>query len=181
MLDLHPQKRNLIRIIVLGGVLVLASYWHGLATHPDTGEALWGDVPEMIRPLYTVSMVLAAVGFFCFTGFILLRVKPESARVAGRFGFEAFPFLYLLILIPSALWMPLTFAVLERPSRYLWLAVRADLILVGAGSVGLFAALFTLRPVNREWSFGLAVLGLAFFTIHTAVLDAVVWPAYFPH
>jgi hypothetical protein len=76
--------------------------------------------------------------------------------------------------------MPLTFAMLETPTPMLWWAIRAVLLLVGAGSVGLFLALLTVESVKRGWAFALAVLGLSFFTFQTAVLDAIVWPAYFP-
>ena len=125
------------------------SYVHGLVTHPDAREGLWGGIPEALRHLYSVSMILAAAGFFLFTGFILFRVDPEERNAR----FTVFPLLYALILIPSALWLPLTFAVMEHPSTSLWWAVRVDLLLVGLGSIGLFPArktgsAFRSRPVR---------------------------------
>ena len=179
-MEIHPMKRILAGVILVGGTLVPASYLHGLLTHPLTRGSIWGGVPDVLRPLYSVSMILAALGFFLFTGFILFRVNAGRTRVARRFGFEVFTLLYFMILIPSALWMPLTFAMLESPSQGLWWAIRADLILVGAGSVLMFPALLTLNPVKRGWLFALAILGLTFFALQTAVLDALVWPAYFP-
>ena len=178
--SLHPAKRKLAAVILVGGTLVISSYLRGIITHPDTRGDVWGGVPASIQPLYTISMVLAAVGFFFFTGFIFFRVHPKNARVAGRYDFGIFIWVYLLILIPSALWMPLTFAMLEKPSTSLWLAIRADLFLVGAASLSLFPALLTLGPVKRGWPFALAILGLTFFCLQTAILDAIVWPAYFP-
>jgi len=104
-MEIHPKKRNLTWVILLGGTLVPVSYLHGILTHPLTRGDIWGGVPDALRPLYSVSMILAALGFFLFTGFILFRVNAEQARVARRFGFEAFTGLYFTILIPSALWM----------------------------------------------------------------------------
>jgi hypothetical protein len=159
---------------------VLGSYAHGIATHPGSAGAAWGGVPESLRPLYTVSMLLAAAGYFAFTSFILFRVSPRALRVAGHFGFGLFPLLYLLILVPSALWMPLTFAMLGAPSDALWLAIRAVLALVGLGSLGLVAALLALEPraPRRHWL--LALVGSLAFAFQTAVLDALVWTAFFP-
>jgi len=179
-MSLHPKKRFWIWLVVLGGASVPASYVHGLITHPDLRGGLWGGVPETLQSLYTVSMLLAAVGFFFFTGFILFRVDPERVREGGLAGFRVFPVLYALILIPSALWLPLTFAYMEKPSAWLWWAVRVDLFLVGLASIGLFPALLSFRPSKRDLFFILALAGLVCFSWQTAVLDALVWPTFFP-
>jgi hypothetical protein len=164
---------------VLGGLAVLGSYAHGLA-RPGAGPALWGGVPEGLRPLYTVSMALAALGYFPMTGAVLFGLDAARARVAGRFGYGLFVLLYALILIPSALWLPLTFRMVEAPSPILWAAVRGALALVAAGSLGLLAALAFVRPRPRPALLALALAGAAAFCFQTAVLDALVWPAFFP-
>ena len=179
-MKVHPKKRLWIWIVLFCGALVPVSYIHGLVTHPETGGDLWGGVPEKLQPVYTVSMFLAAAGFFLFTGFILFRVDPEQPFRRGRPGFGVFPLLYAFILIPSALWLPLTFAFLETSSAWLWWVIRVDLFLVGFGSVGLFPALVMARSAKRGLPFILALAGLALFCWQTAVLDATVWPYYFP-
>jgi hypothetical protein len=174
------RRRTLGWINVLGGAAVLASYAHGIWTHPASRGAMWGNVPEALRPAYGVSMLLAAAGYLAFTYFVLLRTDPRRARVAGGFGYGIFHALYALILVCSALWMPLTFAMLEQPSGALWLAIRVVLALVGLGSLGLLAALITLRPRGPRTAHGLAVAGALAFSFQTAVLDALVWTAFFP-
>lgn len=177
---LHPQKRTLLGLNVVGGIAVLGSYVHGIASNPLTRGDVWGGVPESLQPLYTVNMFLAAAGYFLFSYFVFFRLDPERVRIGDRFGFRAFHALYAAILIPSALWMPLTFAMLEAPSTGLWLAVRGVLFLTGAGSVGLLAAIFSVQPHEAPWARRLALVGCLFFCLQTAVLDATVWPAYFP-
>jgi hypothetical protein len=179
-MSMHPKKRSWIWLIVLCGTLVPVSYVHGLVTHPEARGELWGGVPEALQPLYTVCMLLAASGFFLFTGFILFRVDPKKDPGDGRPGFGIFPLLYALILIPSALWLPLTFAYMEHPSTWLWWVIRTDLFLVGLGALGLFPALLAFRSGKGGLFFILALLGLVFFSWQTAVLDALVWPHYFP-
>jgi hypothetical protein len=103
---------------------------------------------------------------------LLLAVDPERLRATNRW--------YLLILVPSALWMPLTFRMLEAPSLGLWIAIRLVLGLVGLGSVGFLAALVGMRDSRSPVGRALAIVGAIAFVVQTAILDALVWPAYFP-
>ncbi len=165
---------------VLGGIAVLASYIIGLAVHPQSSGAVWGGVPESLQPLYTVSMLLAAAGYFLFTPYILFSLDTHDVRIFGRYGFGAFNVIYIGVLLPSASWMPLTFEMLAAPDPVLWLSIRAVLLVVGAASLSLIAAIATASPPGRKGARSLAVLGAALFSFQTAVLDALVWPAYFP-
>lgn len=161
----------------IGGLAVLASYAVGLSA--GSGDALWGGVPDSLRPLYTVNMLLAAAGYFLFAPFILFRLDAGSTRVFGRFGYGFFHLAFALVLIPSALWLPLTGWMLESPSAALWALVRIDLFGVALGVLALLAGVLGLgrnAPRGRGW----AVLGLAPFALQTVVLDALVWPAFFP-
>ena len=176
----HPQKRILLGLNLLGGVAVLGSYYAGFAMHPESADALWGGVPDGLKPFYTVSMLLAAVGYFPFTCFLLFSVDADRARILGRFGFAWFNLLYALILIPSALWMPLTFSLIDSWRPGLWVSIRVVLALVGIGSLGLLAALITLAPARPQTLRLLAIAGAVAFCVQTALLDATVWPAYFP-
>jgi hypothetical protein len=176
---MNPAQRSLLWLNLLGGAAVLGSYAWGLAAHPETRGQLWGGVPESLRPLYTGSMLLAAVGYFAFSFFVFFRLDPNRDGVGG-FGFGIFHALYALILLPSALWLPLTFAMLDAPSAALWLAIRGVLALVGLGSLGLVAAIAVVGPVEAPIARAVAIAGALAFSFQTALLDALVWPAYFP-
>lgn len=177
---MHPAKRRLVWINLLGGSAVLGSYLHGIVSNPLTRSDVWGGVPDSLRPLYTISMLLAAAGYFAFSYFVVFRLDPDRIRIGGRLGFATFDALYGLILVASALWMPLTFAMLEQPSAALWWAIRATLALVAVGSLGLLAALLAVRAEGAGRARWVAVIGAAAFCFQTAVLDALVWPAFFP-
>ena len=173
----HPRQLQLLVLNVLGGAAVLGSYVHGFG-HPNVG-AFWGGVPEALRPVYTLSMFGAAFGYFPLTSYILLRLDPREVRVAG-FGYGLFLALYALVLIPSALWMPMTFQMIDAPDPALWLGIRAVLALVALGTVGLLASLFLAEPRERGLWWALAVAGAVLFFNQTVVLDAIVWPAFYP-
>jgi len=173
------EKRNLLIVNLLGGMGVLGSYAYCLASNPATRSQLWGNVPESLRPAYTASMLLAAVGYFAFTYFVLLRVDTR-VRIGDSLGYRAFPWIYAGILAPSALWMPLTFLMFEEPGWALWIAIRVVLGLVGVSSLALIWAIASVKPADPLWARGLALLGALAFAVQTALLDALVWTHYFP-
>jgi hypothetical protein len=122
-------------------------------------------------------MFLAAAGYFLFTTYFGLRL-PHDATVAGRDARGLVSLLYLLVLVPSALWLPLTVALVDAPSAPLWWAVRLDLALVGLASLGLLACVMLAHPSAPGRR--AALLGAIPFAVQTALLDATIWPLYFP-
>jgi hypothetical protein len=100
---MDKKKQLLISIILVGGIAVLLSYVLGPLTRPGAAGLLWGGVPQGMHPFYTAGMFLGASGYFAFTYFLLFQLAPDTARVAGRFGFGLFNALYAAILLPSAL------------------------------------------------------------------------------
>jgi hypothetical protein len=176
---MHAKKWLMIVINLIGGIAVLGSYVYGILTHPNAGQILWGGVPQRIRPFYTAGMLLAATGYFAFTYFILFRLNPNHTQVTSRFGFGVFNALYATILIPSALWMPLTFLAIEQFNLALLWTVRMVLVVVGAASVGLFFALLKVKHRQPLWVYQMALVGSVGFCIQTVILDAVLWGAFF--
>jgi hypothetical protein len=176
---MNRSQLILIAINVAGGIAVLGSYAHGFLTHPVTRGQLWGAVPAGLKPVYTLSMLLATAGYFLFTAYVLTRVPVSDVAIFGRFGYGAFYAIYLAILVPSALWMPLTFAMLETPTAGLWVAIRFVLFAVGLASVLLLLALLGSGMDRSGPLFWLAAAGALAFCFQTAFLDAIVWPHFF--
>ena len=172
------QQIILLIINVLGGAAVLGSYVVVLL-RSSSGSAFWGGVPSNIRPIYGVSMILAALGYFAFLYFIFFRIAPKDAVMFGRYGYYMFYVIFLAILVPSALWMPLTNLYLGSTSTGMWIAVRAVLIIVGLASIALVWALLSLQAGKSGIAYWLAVVGSGYFAFHTVVLDAIIWAALF--
>lgn len=177
---MSPDKRVLVAINLLGGSSVLGGYAYYLATRPMTRDQLWGNVPDELRPAYTASMLLATVGYFAFSYFVLFRIDSDVASIARSYGYRLFQLIYAGILAPSALWMPLTFHMIEQPGLGLWIAIRLVLGMVGASSLLLIWAVAAVRPAGPAWARMIALLGAVAFAVQTALLDALVWPHYFP-
>jgi hypothetical protein len=175
---MHSQRLLFLVLNVIGGAAVLGSYARGISTHPNAGVALWGHVPAALRPLYTVSMFTATAGYLALAYFLFFCVDAAEARV-GAAGYGAFNLIVSVILVPSALWMGLTFAYLANPTPLGWAAVRGVLLLAGLGALALLALLARLRPITSPLAHWIAIAGAVAFAFQTAVLDALVWPAYF--
>jgi hypothetical protein len=169
----------LLIINIIGGAAVIGSYVFGLNTQADGANVLWGGVSTSIRPIYLVSMILSALGYFAFLFYVLFRLEPAQVSLAGISGFTLFYMIFLFILIPSAFWMPLTNLYMSNPSTSIWILVRTVLALVGLASIGLFWALLTLQGKVPGTAYWLAVVGSGYFAFHTAILDAIVWAALF--
>jgi hypothetical protein len=177
---MHRQKKQWLAINVLGGVAVLGSYAHGLITHPETRDLLWGDMPEPLQDVYGVTMWLATAGYLVFMHHVLFRIDPAEVRVGQYSGLSVINGFSAAVVFASALWMPLTFAYLAQPSTALWVLIRADLIVVGIGAVGLIVTLFTLSPRPIGCAGVVTIMALLLFALQTAFLDPFVWPAFFP-
>ena len=173
------QHIILLVINIIGGAAVIGSYIFGLSTQSGGANVLWGGVPANIRPVYTVSMILSALGYFAFLYYIFFRLDPAQTSIAGVSGFTLFYVIFLLILIPSASWMPLANVYVGNPSTGMLVLVRIVLVIVGLASIALLWALLTLQGKVPGILYWLAVVGSGYFAFHTTVLDAIVWSALF--
>ena len=173
------QHIILLAINIVGGAAVIGSYIFGINAQAGGANALWGGVPGNIRPVYGVSMILAALGYFAFMYYIFFRLTPSEVSIAGTFNFSLFYVIFLVILIASALWMPFTNIYVNNPSTGIWIWIRTVLALVGLASIALVWALLSLQTKVPGVSYWLAIAGSGYFAFHTAILDAIVWAALF--
>jgi hypothetical protein len=158
---------------VVGGAAVLASYvlWLGSPSHD--AAALWGSIGGAGRVLYTISMLAAAAGYFAFAPFLLRHGDRPPL------SFHRVNLLLTLVLLPSALWMPLAFEYLEAPSRGLWWTMRTGLAITGLASAAIAHTVWRTRAPHAERARRVALLGALAFTWQTLILDALVWPPLF--
>ena len=167
------QKIILIAINFIGGIAVNGSYIWGLRTGDGGANALWGGTPASIKPIYTISMLISALGYFAFIFFILFRLNPAS------FNFNIFYIIFFGILGASSFWMPLTNLFLANPGTILWFMIRIVLAIVGISSCALVWALISLHTKEISLAYWLALAGSIYFAFHTTVLDMILWPIFF--
>jgi hypothetical protein len=176
---MRTEQIILLIINVVGGAAVIGSYIFGLRGQSSGANVLWGGVPENIRPMYTVSMIISALGYFAFLYYIFFRLEPAQVSIFGVSGFTMLYVIFGVILVASAFWMPLTNMYVTNPVTSIWIWVRIVLAIVGLASIALLVALLTMQGKVSGVSYWLAVIGSGYFAFHTTVLDAIVWAALF--
>jgi hypothetical protein len=176
---LDGQSIALLLINLFGGAAVIGSYVLGLRGASGGSSALWGGVSERLRPVYTVSMLLSAAGYLAVLFLIFFKLDPGEVTIGGTSGFALLYPIFLLILAPSAVWMPLTKRYVGKPKKGTWIAIRLVLFVVGAASIALAWAMFSLEPSDQGSAYWAAVAGSCYFAFHTFVLDALLWAALF--
>ena len=152
------QKLLLIFINVIFGSLVLLSYYKGVNREPDLSLKLWGGVPKVLQPYIVASMFISALGYFFFTANFLLNINPEEAKFLGKFNYWSLCVVYLFILIPSALWIELSFSYMKSGDINTWYCVVAVLYCVGFFSVLLLLSILLVNPFGKYFHFRSKVL-----------------------
>ncbi len=135
---------------------------------------MWSGVPTSWRPVYGVSMLAAALGYLAMVAYVQ---RTESSFSTGTW--QAIHLSLLLILIPSAIWLPATLLYASDPSFGGWWLIRVVLGLVALGSLWLLLTIWYSQS-GSSLSYLLAVIGMGLFAFHTVILDGALWPAKFP-
>ena len=175
------QKSILVLINLIFGSMVLLSYYYGLEklkSMDKNPSVLWGGVPEILQPGIVVFMFIGAIGYFLFTYNFLFNVSSDKLFL-GKFSYSNLHLLYLLVFIPSMVWIGLTIDYVDsQKSMFDWIVLVVVLFTVAASSVMLL--LFTIDLKIESGSMYLAyVVGAAFFAFHTLFLDAILWTSFF--
>jgi len=175
----EAQRRALLVLIAVGGSAVLGSYVLAFVYAPAVEADLWGGIPDSWRGFYTVNMFLAAAGFFPATVLLGFKTPLDAFRDQTGVPWDGLIAAYAAILVPSALWLPLLAFYGADPTPMLWLAIRVVLFLVGAGA-SVVAYMLIRRAAHGPTPAWVAVMMFFFFWLQTMVLDALIWPAYYP-
>lgn len=172
---MNDSQKLFLAISIIGGIAVIISYIWGFKSGISL-DNFWGGVPENLRSLYTVSMLISAAGFFVFFLYILSNLGGQNTFVpANIFGDKAFHILFALILVFSTVWMPLVAVMISNPTTLVWIGIRAGLAIVGLASLGVLVLLLSLNPRPSDAFYISAIIGISWFTIHTGILDAIIW------
>ena len=141
----------------------------GTVSHPGEGALLWGDIPESWKPLYSLNMLPAALGYLTFTAY-LLAAKPEELRFRGE-GPRLVPDQLRSVLTTAAFWMPSAGSRSMATERLL---LQSVLAVTGLASIhsstcsesgGTTASAFSQGGTRRR----------LLLALQCAVLNAIVW------
>ena len=172
------HKVSLVIINIIFGSLVLLSYYNGINKNPELSLKLWGGVPKILHTFIVSFMFVGAIGYFFFTTHLLLNVSSDY-MFFEKFNYWYLHIIYLMILIPSALWMDLTFIYMRDGTTLNWFYVVSCLSSVAFFSVVLFLFVVDTYVDKVHWLYFPAVLGSLAFAFHTVFLDGLIWTFFF--
>lgn len=168
------MRRFLLLLNVAGGLAIAGTLAWGLAVHPGMIEGLQGAIPESWQPWMDLDLLPAVAGYILLATYVLFRVDPARATFPEGLSYGALVAPFLAILIPTALWLPLTFPFAEASGSGLRMALRIVLTIVGLGAAVLVWMLAGLRPRDHRVHWALSLAGSAAILIQAGVLDVLV-------
>lgn len=163
------DRKKLRALISILGPCVLLSYYVAAQFNTQGIDALWGNIPENIKIYYPIGMLLATIGFFPFTYLTVFKSSHPKQYILP----------YVLILIPSIAWMPLTVSYINDPNEMVWIIIRVVLILVAVGAILIYIRMKKEFNSKKPKTYLFALIGVIGFIAHTLILDGLLWPYYF--
>ncbi len=127
-------------------------------------------------------MLLCVIGMFAVLFFISMSVDNDTKILNKKYskgGIEYIIQSLALIIVPSLVWMPLTYMYLIKPSLLLKIAIVVTLTTVGLGGLLLAHTIKNTYPakmINRNLIYkSMAVTGANYLAFHLIFLDAIYW------
>jgi|TARA_B100001094_G_C18043945_1_gene726446 hypothetical protein len=167
------------------GPLVLISYVYGVS-HSQNPSGLWGGVPVSWQRYIIPFMFLAALGYVVYWWIVFYHLDAltvESFRwpwgESDGNGNSRLLFSFLLILIPSALWIESTIFHIENDYSWTPLLVIGLLLLVSVGNLMLGLIAYSSYQDNISGS-GYMLLGSIALGIQCILNDLIIWSYKFP-
>ena len=179
--------RETIRLaLYITGPLVLLSYVYGISKMESPND-LWGGIPESWRSLNVSCMFISATGFLIIWWFFLYRWDATAVETVqwpwgeGTGGGHSRLLLaFLLVTIPSMLWLELTSLHMQTGASWTQWLVIGNLWLVCLGNIllGLFAWSAHQEEIAADtiWP----VIGAVMLGIQVIVNDGILWNLKYP-
>ena len=187
IVDIYMEiTREFVKIITfILGPIVLASYVYGIS-HSQNPSGLWGGIPVSWQRYIVPFMFIAALGYIIYWWTVFYHLDTltvESFRwpwgESDGKGNSRLLFSFLLILIPSALWIESTIFHIENDYSWTPFLVIGLLFLASVGNVMLGLIAYSAYQDDVSSSsymlFGAIALG-----IQCILNDFIIWSYKFP-
>ena len=167
------------------GPVVLASYWFGVSKMEDA-MALLGGIPENLRPMNVFCMFVAATGFLIMWWLFLFHWDPILIETLNwpwaennGGGYGRLLLAFLLVMIPSAMWLDLTNFHISNDYAWTPYLVVGVLILASIGNILLGLLSWSAYQAGFDGAIW-AVIGSFMLAIQVIINDAIWWSIKFP-
>lgn len=159
------------------GLLLLYTYYFSI-NKLEKPQRLWGRIHEKYRPVYTVSMLLAALGYMLMMYFLVVKVKNNNELL------REILVLQIIVILASMLWMPLATKYIKNKNEdknknkniILKFAIILILFTVAIASLGNFFKVLSINFPQKDINVRFfSVIGAFYLFFHTFALDFLSW------
>tara|TARA_X000000950_G_scaffold288558_1_gene405955 strand:+ start:2738 stop:3268 length:531 start_codon:yes stop_codon:yes gene_type:complete len=159
------------------GLLLVYSYYFSI-NKLEKPQRLWGRIHEKYRPVYTVSMLLAALGYMLMMYFLVVKVKNNNELL------REILVLQIIVILASMLWMPLATKYIKNKNEdknknkniILKFAIILILFTVAIASIGNFFKVLSINFPQKDINVRFfSVIGAFYLFFHTFALDFLSW------
>jgi len=159
------------------GLLLLYSYYFSI-NKLEKPQRLWGRIHEKYRPVYTVSMLLAALGYMLIMYFLVVKVKNNNELL------REILVLQIIVILASMLWIPLATKYIKNKNEdknknkniILKFAIILILFTVAIASLGNFFKVLSINFPQKDINVRFfSVIGAFYLFFHTFALDFLSW------
>ena len=178
------NNERIFNLVLLLGAFVPISYYLTYKAFKSRVpiNKLWGNVDTGLRGFYKLSMFLCLFGMLAVLFFITMSVDKDTKILNKKYSQGGINYLIqslALIIVPSLVWMPLSYMYLIQPSLLLKIAIVVTLTIVGLGGLLLAYTIKNTYPtkmINRNILYKtMAITGANYLAFHLVFLDAIYW------
>lgn len=162
-MDACPTRLVLVAINVLCGLEIVHSYFYCTARDCGWAARSWTSASARFRGRYTALIWFGLAGYLLSFHHIVWRMDVATPVFPGGLTGALFVLPFVLILLPSVLWIPTTYDYLKTRSPRELLRVQMVRYLVAAGSLILLVMLALLKPFAPEHFSWPSTVGAALF------------------
>jgi ABC-type nitrate/sulfonate/bicarbonate transport system permease component len=178
-LDLTHEKIILMLVNFVFGTVLLISYYRYVTLGGVSVKELWGGAYS-VRKLYTVSMILAALGYLLVVFFAIFKTTNS---IKNTKLLSNLTIVQVIIIVVSMVWLPLTIVFIKTGRKpFMMLAILLVLFIVGIAAFKQIKIIQCLTPENNEcarMTQKAAIIGGGVFFFHTFFLDFMGWSCGF--
>lgn len=179
-------SRDLIRMFtIVCGLVVLLSYIYGISKMEEPTK-LWGGIPESWQSYIVPFMFVAAIGYLIYWWIALFQIEQMTLNALNwpwangdDGGMKKLALAYLLILIPSSLWLESTNFHMSNSYSWTPILVVGTLFLVAIGNIMLGLLAYDAYLDGIEGS-GWMIIGSLMLALQCIVNDLLIWSLKFP-
>lgn len=178
------NNKSVLNIVLALGAFVPISYYLTYLVFKKAVpiNKLWGSIDTGLRSFYTISMFICVISMLAVLFFMNLSITDDTKVINKKYS-EGGILYYIqslgLIIVPSLVWMPLTYLYLLKPNPLIKYAIIVTLATVGLGGLLLAHTVNKTYPkdmINRNLTYkSIALAGASYLAFHLVVLDASYW------